>query len=82
MSYSDKPDSIPKNLSPSFKEIFDKIILLGQSRGEFRNDIPPDLIAETFHSIYQAAAFSKLDLSFKDNVRLKVKILLDGILSR
>ena len=30
-------------------------------------------------SIYQAAAFSKLALPFQENVRLKIKILLDGI---
>ena len=79
MEHSDKPESIPKNLSPSFKKIFDEIILRGQERGEFRKDIPPDLIAEMFHSIYQAAAFSKLKISFQENIQLKVKILLDGI---
>ena len=79
MNYSDKPEKIPKSLSPGFKKIFDDILELGQKRGEIRNDIPPDLIAEMFHSIYQAAAFSKLEISFKENVRMKVKILLDGI---
>lgn len=74
---SDKPET--KNLSPGFKYIFEEIILLGQERGEIRQDIPPDLIAEMFHSIYQAAAFSKLKISFKENVLLKIKILLDGI---
>lgn len=76
---SDKPETSQKSLSPGFKEIFDEIILFGQSRGEIRSDIPVDLIAEMFHSIYQAAAFSKLQISFRENIRLKVKILLDGI---
>jgi len=73
---SDKPKNIS---SPGFKKIFDEIILLGQEREEIRRDIPADLIAEMFHSIYQAAAFSKLNIDFCENVRLKVKILLDGI---
>ena len=77
--HSDKTEHSPKNLSPGFKEIFGKIIELGRKRGEIRRDIPTDLISEMFHSIYQAAAFSKLKISFKENVRLKVKILLDGI---
>lgn len=77
--HSDKPEQSPKNLSPGFKEIFGKIISFGQERGQIRRDIPTDLISEMFHSIYQAAAFSKLKISFKENVRLKVKILLDGI---
>lgn len=76
---SDKSETSQKSLSPGFKEIFDEIILFGQSRGEIRSDIPVDLIAEMFHSIYQAAAFSKLQISFRENIRLKVKILLDGI---
>ena len=79
VKHSDKPNQTAKNLSPGFKEIFDEIISLGQNRGEIRKDIPVDLIAEMFHSIYQAASFSKLNISFKENVRLKVKILLDGI---
>lgn len=77
--HSDKPEQTPKNLSPGFKEIFGKIIERGQECGEIRKDISGDLISEMFHSIYQAAAFSKLKISFQENVRLKVKILLDGI---
>ena len=77
--HSDKPEQKQKNLSPGFKKIFDEIILRGQECGEIRKDIPADLIAEMFHSIYQAAAFSKLEFPFKKNICLKVKILLDGL---
>ena len=76
---SDKPEQLPKNLSPDFKKIFEEIIQRGQERGEIRNDIPKNLISEMFHSIYQAAAFSKLPIPFQENIRLKLKILLDGI---
>ena len=77
--HSDKPEQIPQSLSPGFRELFEEIILRGQKSGEIRNDVSVDLIAEIFHSIYQAAAFSKLEISFQENIRLKVKILLDGI---
>ena len=76
---SDKPEQLPKNLSPKFKKIFEEIISQGQLRGEIRNDVSVDLISEMFHSIYQAAAFSKLQIPFQENIRLKLKILLDGI---
>ena len=76
MKNSDKPKKIS---SPGLRKFFEEIILLGQERGEIRQDIPADVIAEMFHSIYQAAAFSKLEIDFRENVRLKVKILLDGI---
>jgi hypothetical protein len=32
-----------------------------------------------FHSIYQATAFSKLSISFQENVAMKMRLLLDGI---
>ena len=80
--HSDKPEHMPDNVSPKFKTIFEEIILRGQESGEIRSDIPVDLISEMLHSIYQAAAFSKLKLPFQENVRLKIKIILDGIKSR
>lgn len=77
--HSDKPEHMPDNLAPKFKEIFEEIILRGQERGEIRRDIPVDLISEMFHSIYQVSAFSKLQIPFQENIRLKIKILLEGI---
>ena len=35
-----------------------------------------------FHSLYQAAAFSQLELSFQENIALKTRLLLDGIRKR
>ena len=77
--FSDKPEQIPQSLSPGFGELFEEIILRGQQRREFRADVPTNIIAEIIHSIYQTTAFSKLDISFRENIGLKVKILLDGI---
>ena len=77
--FSDKPEQIPQSLSPGFGELFEEIILRGQQRGEFRSDVPSNIIAEMIHSIYQTTAFSKLEISFRENIALKVKILLDGI---
>lgn len=79
VEHSDKPEKIPKNLSPDFRKIFEEIIQRGQETGEIRADIPVELISEMFHSIYQAAAFSKLAIPFQENIQLKIKILLDGI---
>ena len=62
-----------------FKPVFTKILKEGQENGELRQDVPAELIAEMFHSIYQAAAFSKLNVSFQENVAMKTNILLDGI---
>ena len=77
--HSDKPEQIPKSLSPGFRELFEAIILRGQKSGEFRSDVPTNIISEIIHSIYQTTAFSRLEIPFQENIRLKVKILLDGI---
>ena len=68
-----------RRMTPQIKQIFTEIIAQGQAAGEIRRDVPVDLIAEMFHSLYQAAAFSRLDLSFQENIALKTKLLLDGI---
>ena len=77
--HSDKPEQITQSLSPGFRDLFEKIILRGQQNGEFRSDVPSNIISEMIHSIYQTTAFSKLEISFQENIRLKIKILLDGI---
>lgn len=66
-------------ITPGIKNVFGEILLQGQAAGEIRSDVPAELIAEMFHSIYQAASFSRLGFSFQENVRLKTKLLLDGI---
>lgn len=77
--HSDKPEQISHSLSPGFRELFEDIILRGQQRGEFRSDVPANIISEMIHSIYQTTAFSKLEISFQENIGLKIKILLKGI---
>ncbi len=65
--------------APAFKTIFAYIIEQGQGQGEFRQDIPAGIITEMFHSMFQAASFSSLDLSFLDNVQYKLRLMMDGI---
>ena len=65
--------------TPGFKGIFEEIIRQGQLDGEIRDDVPAELVAEMLHSIYQAAAFSRLEIPFRENVAMKTRLLLDGI---
>jgi len=69
-------------MTPQIKQVFTDIIREGQEAGEIRSDVPVDLIAEMFHSLYQAAAFSHLDLTYQENIALKTRLLLDGIRRR
>jgi len=68
--------------APAFKMIFDRIIREGQERGEFRRDIPAEIITEMFHSVFQAASFSSLPMSFKENVQYKLQLMMDGICTK
>lgn len=72
-------DKAPKVTSPGFKGLYERILREGQDKGEVRKDVSAELIAEMFHSIYQAAAFSKLDIPFQENVAMKTRLILDGI---
>ncbi|MCR5756650.1 MAG: TetR/AcrR family transcriptional regulator [Selenomonas sp.] len=80
--HSGVPENVAEHKTvptPGFKPLFEKILKEGQDKGEVRKDVPAELITEMFHSIYQATAFSKLEISFQENVAMKMKLLLDGI---
>lgn len=64
--------------APPFTSLFVRLVEAGQKSGEIRSDIPAAVITELFHSLFQAAAFSRLGISFEENVRMKLDLILDG----
>ena len=68
-----------KMTPPEFMGTFLRLIQEGQSRGEFRQDVPAEIISEMFHSVFQGAACSHIDISFEENIGLKLKLLIAGI---
>ena len=64
---------------PAFMAMFLRLIKEGQASGEFRQDVSAELITEMFHSLFQAAAFSSLPLSFEENIAMKLRLIIDGI---
>ncbi len=66
-------------MAPAFRSVFSDVVQYGQSRGEFRKDVPAPVVTELFHSIFQAASFSSLDYSFTENVKMKIELLLSGL---
>ncbi len=62
-----------------FKDLFNDIIQAGQNKGEFRTDIPSEIITEMFHSLFQTASFSTLPIKYQDNIRYKLTLILSGI---
>ena len=66
-------------LAPAFRSVFSEVVQYGQTRREFRRDIPAPVVTELFHSIFQAASFSSLGFPFAENVRMKIELLLSGL---
>ena len=64
---------------PAFMSMFLKLVKEGQASGEFRQDVSAEIITEMFHSLFQAAAFSSLPLSFEENIAMKLRLIIDGI---
>ncbi|MBR2141674.1 TetR/AcrR family transcriptional regulator [Anaerovibrio sp.] len=70
----------PAKMSPpEFMGSFLRLIHEGQARGEFRQDVSAEIISEMFHSMFQAAACSHVDISFEENIAMKLKLLIAGI---
>ncbi len=67
---------------PAFMGMFLQLVQDGQRSGEFRQDVSAEIITEMFHSLFQAAAFSSLPLSFEENINMKLKLIIDGICVR
>lgn len=65
-----------------FKDIFDEIIQTGQNNGEFRQDMPAQIITEMFHALFQSASFSTLPIKYQDNIRYKLNLILSGIITK
>ena len=68
--------------APEFMGKLLDLLKAGQASGEFRNDISPEIMAEMFHSMFQAAAFSHIPVTFEKNIEMKLTLLLAGICSK
>lgn len=64
---------------PEFKSILSHIIEAGQEKGEFKKDIPTEMIIETFMGLIKSAATSRSTLSFKENLNYKLTLFLNGL---
>lgn len=85
---AEMPKSMPESMAqmagdkphgPAFMAMFLQLVQAGQQTGEFRQDVSAEVITEMFHSLFQAAAFSSLPLSFEENIHMKLNIIIDGM---
>lgn len=64
---------------PVFKDILVGVVAEGQEKGEFRKDIPTEIIIEMFMGLLQSTITSSLDTPFMDNLMHKLNIFLEGL---
>ena len=65
-----------------FVEVLSKIVSEGQSKNEFRKDIPCEIIVEMFTGILKITMSSSIKLTFIENINFKSSMLLEGIVKR
>ena len=78
----EQAECIVESHGPAFMGMFLQLVQEGQQGGEFRQDVSAEIITEMFHSLFQAAAFSRLPLSFEENINMKLKLIIDGICTK
>lgn len=66
-----------------FGDIFADVFKQGQEKGEFRADIPAEVVAEMIFGIVQSSLVSgNTGISFIENLRIKLNIFFEGVLTK
>lgn len=65
-----------------FRDILVNMIHEGQKNGDFRNDIPIEMITELFMGLIKSAITSHSKLPFEANLSCKLSLFMDGLLKK
>ncbi|MEL7662133.1 TetR/AcrR family transcriptional regulator [Acetobacterium wieringae] len=65
-----------------FKDILVAIIQEGRINGDFRNDVPIEMITELFMGLIKSALTSHAKISFEENLNYKLKLFMNGLLTK
>lgn len=65
-----------------FKDILVNIIQVGQANGDFRKDLPTEIITELFMGLIKSAITSHAKIPFEENLNYKLSLFLDGLMAR
>lgn len=65
-----------------FRDILVNMIQEGQKNGDFRNDVPIEMITELFMGLIKSAITSHSKISFEENLNYKLSLFMDGLLTR
>ncbi|WP_243134831.1 TetR/AcrR family transcriptional regulator [Acetobacterium wieringae] len=65
-----------------FKDILVTMIQEGRINGDFRNDVPIEMITELFMGLIKSAITSHSKIPFEENLNYKLKLFMDGLLTK
>nr|WP_320027156.1 TetR/AcrR family transcriptional regulator [uncultured Acetobacterium sp.] len=65
-----------------FRDILVNMIHEGQKNGDFRNDIPIEMITELFMGLIKSAITSHSKIPFETNLSCKLSLFMDGLLEK
>ena len=65
-----------------FKDILVAMIQEGQKNGDFRSDVPLEMITELFMGLIKSAMTSHAKIPFEENLNYKLKLFMDGLLTK
>lgn len=77
-SYRDQaeaPEQPPHG--PLFKDIFIHVIQEGQENGDFRKDVPLEIVTEAFMGLLKSTLNSRAQISVHENLKYKLDMFLD-----
>ena len=65
-----------------FKDILVTMIQEGRINGDFRNDIPIEMITELFMGLIKSAITSHSKIPFEESLNYKLKLFMNGLLTK
>lgn len=65
-----------------FRDVLTEVFRQGQEQGEFKQDIPAEVVSELIFGILQSTVTSAEQLNFSENLEAKLNIIFGGILNR
>ncbi|MBC3887081.1 TetR family transcriptional regulator [Acetobacterium paludosum] len=65
-----------------FRDILVNMIQEGQKNGDFRNDIPIEMITELFMGLIKSAITSHSKIPFEKNLSCKLSLFMNGLLEK
>lgn len=66
-------------LPQRLREVFSSVVRYGQEQKEFRKDVPASVAGDTLCAVFRSVFGDNVRTSLKNNLKMKTKIIFDGL---